>query len=206
MASPAFERFRFSFFEDTYSARDGLDTAALAELQGDERIRAEKMLIQYLPDTRGVIGLGELHSRKAERPLIELFEAERAAQNTSTIVYLAKALWQIRPDRRWLAAVVEVLVSADLDMQRMNAALALSIFRDPEAVAALVKALDDPAPLVRHHAARALLAIHGLSDEHAPGRDSQHMTYRVMSDDPARRAEGKRDIVAAIAGQSISGP
>jgi hypothetical protein len=55
MASPAFERFRFSFFEDADSPRNGLDTAALAQLEGDERTRAEEMLIQYLPDTRGVM-------------------------------------------------------------------------------------------------------------------------------------------------------
>lgn len=203
MASPAFERFHFSFFEDPYSARDGLDTAALA---GAERTRAEEMLIAYLPDVRGVIGLGELRSRKAERQLTELFEAVRGAQGL-TIVYLAKALWQIRPDGRWLAAVVEVLACAEYDMQRMNAALALAVFRHPDAVQPLVRALDDPDELVRHHAARALLVLHGLLDENGLEQpDLEHMIYRVMADDPARRAGGKRDILAAIAGRPISGP
>jgi hypothetical protein len=205
MASPAFERFRFSFFEDAYSARDGLDTLALAELAGEERARAEEMLIDYLPDTRAVIGLGELRSRKAEHRLIALFEAECAARNTSTIVYLAKALWQIQPDPRWLAAVVEMLASAAFDMQRMNAALALAIFRHPNAVAPLVKALDDSADLVRHHAARALLVLHGLLDENGLNQpDIEHMMYRVMADDPARRAGGKRDVLAAINGRPIA--
>ena len=207
MPSPAFERFRFSFFEDAYSARDGLDIVALAELQGDDRTQAEAMLLAYLPDTRGVIGLGELRSRKAEPALAALFEAERAAQNASTIVYLAKALWQIRPDPRWLAAVVEVLASAEFDMQRMNAAVALCVFRHPDAVQPLVKALDDSASLVRHHAARALLVLHGLLDENGLEQpDSEHMMYRVMADDPARRAAGKRDVLAAISGRPISGP
>ena len=57
MASPAFERFRFSFFEDPDSPRNGLDMEALAALEGEERSQAEDMLLQYLPDTRGVIGL-----------------------------------------------------------------------------------------------------------------------------------------------------
>ena len=57
MASPAFERFRFSFFEDPDLPRNGLDMKALAALEGEERSRAEDMLLQYLPDTRGVIGL-----------------------------------------------------------------------------------------------------------------------------------------------------
>lgn len=63
VVSPAFERFRFSFFEDNNSARDGLDTTALGELTGEERARAEDMLIDYLPDTRAVIGLGVLRVR-----------------------------------------------------------------------------------------------------------------------------------------------
>src|ERR1700758_1003210 len=39
--SDAFERFRFSFFEDQNSARDGLDLSSLAQLSDDERVRAE---------------------------------------------------------------------------------------------------------------------------------------------------------------------
>jgi hypothetical protein len=206
MASPAFERFRLSFFEDAYSARDGLDTLALAELVGEERTQAEEMLIAYLPDTRGVIGLGELRSRRAEPRLATLFEAERKVRGSPAIVYLAKALWQIRPDPRWLAAVVDVLASAEFDMQRMNAALALVIFRHPDAVQPLVQALDDSDGLVRHHAARALLVLHGLLDESGLDQpDIEHMMYRVMADDPARRAGGKRDVLAAINGRLISG-
>jgi hypothetical protein len=197
MGSPAFERFRWSFFEDKDSPRNGLDTPALVQLEGEERSRAEDMLIGLLPDERGIIGLGELRSGRAEPQLVRLFNAERRAQRASDsgwlpyrLVHLAKALWQIRPDPRWLAAVTEVLASADLDLQRLDAAAALSVFRDPGAVRALVQALDDAAELVRHHAGRAL----------------QHMMFRVMSDDPARREGGKRDILAVIAGRAISAP
>ena len=205
MASPAFERFRFSFFEDPYSAHDGLDTVALGELEGAERTLAEEMLLAYLPHMRGAIGLGELHSRRAERPLTELFEAERKVRGSPAIIYLAKALWQIRPDPRWLAAVVAVLTSAEFDIQRMNAAFALSVFRHPGAVQPLVAALDDPASLVRHHAARALLVIHGVMDPSSHADDNEHMLYRVMADDPARRAGGKRDVLAAIEGRTVVG-
>src|SRR6266545_1203005 len=148
MASPAFERFRFSFFEDPDSPRNGLDMNALAALEGEERSRAEDMLLQYLPDPRG------------------------------------------------LEAVIEVLASADEPMRRLTAAEALYDFRDPAAVAALVKALDDPEGLVRYHAARGLLALHGLPDD---SKDPQHMMYQVMSDDAERHDGGKRDILAAIA-------
>src|ERR1700744_2566319 len=104
----AFERFRFSFFEDKYSARDGLDLAALGELSGEERTSAEDMLIAYLPDTRGVIGLGVLRSRRAEPKLKAMFEAEQAARLTDPagwypfgLIYLARALWLIDRDPRW---------------------------------------------------------------------------------------------------------
>ncbi len=200
MASPAFERFRFSFFEDPDSPRNGLDMKALAALEGEERRWAEDMLPPYLPDTRGVIGLGALGSRRAEPALVRLFEAAQGSDSGEQI-YLAKALWQIRPNPRWLEAVVEVLASAGEPMQRLTAAEALYHFRDAAAVRALVKALDDPEGLVRHHAARGLLALHGLPDN---SKDPQHMMYRVMSDDAERHEGGKRDILAAIAGRPIS--
>jgi HEAT repeats len=192
--SDAFERFRFSFFEDQNSARDGLDLSSLAQLSGDERVRAEDMLIAYLPDARAVIGLGVLRARRAEGALTRLFEVERN-QPSSGLVYLAKALWQIRPDPRWLSAITDVLANGEFWPQRQEAALALFDIRDSAALPALIAALDDDESLVRHHAARALLATHGLP---ADSDDSGHMIYRVMSKDAARREGGKRDVLAAI--------
>lgn len=195
MSSAAFERFRFSFFEDENSARDGLDTLALAQLEGEEIARAEDLLIGFLPDSRGVIGLGLLRSRRAEPQLTKLFEAERRAQleakvaddgfwPTDGLVYLAKALWRIRPDPRWLEAMIDVLVSAGDWTQRMTAAVTLCDVCDPAAVQALIEALDDADSLVRYHAARGLQAIHGLPAESS---DPEHMMYRLMSQDTARR-------------------
>src|SRR5258708_19170107 len=128
MTSPAFKRFRFSFFEDPDSARQGLDTAALGALEGEERSRAEDMLLLHLPDTRGVIGLGVLRSRRAEPALVHLLEAERSSGFGGAQVYMAKALWQILPNPRWLDAVVEVLDSADEPMPRQTTSEALSDF------------------------------------------------------------------------------
>ncbi len=90
--SAAFERFRISFFVDPDSWRDGLDTVALAQLDGRERNKAEIMLTQYLPDARSVIGLGVLRSQWAERRLMRLFEASRDEEGLEPI-FLAKALW-----------------------------------------------------------------------------------------------------------------
>jgi HEAT repeat protein len=216
MASAAFERFRFSFFEDEMSARDGLASSALAQLEGEEVSRAERMLIAFLPDTRGVIGLGILRSRRAEPELTRMFEAEQRAQReaetqnktaddepwpTDQLVYLAKSLWRIRPDRRWLDAILGILASGG-DWQRQMAVEELRDVRDPVAEAALIEALDDTEPLVRHHAARGLLEMHGLPTE---TRDPAHMMYLIMSKDPARREGGKQAILAAIDGRPIGG-
>jgi hypothetical protein len=210
MTSAAFERFRFSFFEDEMSARDGLDTRALAELRGEEVTRAEDMLIGFLPDTRGVIGLGILRSSRAEPQLMQFFEAEQRGWcrakaageefwSTHGLVYLAKALWRIRPDPRWRDAMIDVLGAAE-DWKRQPAVQALCDVCDPVAVQALIKALDDTEPLVRYHAARGLLLIHGLPTDY---KDPAHMMYRVMSKDAARRDGGKQDIIAAIDGRPI---
>jgi hypothetical protein len=217
MASAAFERFRFSFFEDEMSARDGLASSALAQLEGEEISRAEGMLIAFLPDTRGVIGLGILRSRRAEPELRRMFEAGQRAQReaetqdktagdepwpTDQLVYLAKSLWRIRPDRRWLDAILGILASGG-EWQRQMAVEELRDVRDPVAEAALIEALDDTEPLVRHHAARGLLEMHGLPTE---TRDPAHMMYLIMSKDPARREGGKQAILAAIDGRPIGEP
>jgi HEAT repeat protein len=160
-----------------------------------------------------VIGLGILASRRAEPELTRMFEAERPAQReaatagdepwpTDQLVYLAKALWHIRPDRRWLDAILGALAAGG-DWQRQMAVEELRSVSDPVVVPALTHALDDSEPLVRHHAARALLEMHGLSTE---SRDPAHMMYRVMSKDAARREVGKQDILAAIEGRAIREP
>ena len=212
MASTAFDRFRFSFLEDKNSAREGLDIADLVQLSGDERVKAEDMLIAFLPDTRAVIGLGELHSKRAEPKLEALFDAERLALRASAagltpdirspdeMSYLTKALWQIRPDSRRIDGAIDVLGHADEWVWRHTAAEALSVVCHPSAVVALTKALDDSEGLVRYQAALGLLAIHGLP---APPVEPKNMVYRVMSADAATQEGGKHDILAAIAGRPL---
>jgi hypothetical protein len=214
--SDAFRRFEFSFFHDPTSAQDRLDTASLAALTGEERVRAEDMLIAFLPDSRAVIGLGVLRSRKAEPALRQLFDDELKEQagaardarkqdewNPLGLLFLVRALWLIDPDPHWPVPAIEVLASAPEWVHRQEAAEALSVMRTPEAVAALTKALDDADSLVRFSATRGLLSLYGLSYDIA---DIQSMVYRVMADDAARRDGGKRDVLAAIAGRTMATP
>jgi HEAT repeats len=150
--SAAFERFKYSFFEDPTSAQD------------------------------------------AQRQL---------EWNPLGLLFLFRALWLIDPDPRWPAPAIDVLGSAHDWVHRQEAAEALGVMHTPEVVAALTKALDDEDAPVRFSAARGLLAIYGLSDDPV---DIQSMVYRVMADDAGRRASGKRDVLAAIAGRAMAGP
>src|SRR5262245_54191917 len=136
MTSPAFERFRWSFLDDESDwYREGLDKEALAELEGEERARAEELLLERLPNFRAVIGLGVLRSRRAVPELVRHFEDERPAVSWKLIA-LAQALWLIEPDRRWLDAEIDALKRADSWQRRRGAAEALRDFSDPEAARA----------------------------------------------------------------------
>jgi hypothetical protein len=161
-----------------------LRATALAELDGEERARAEDMLIHYLPDTRGVIGLGVLRSRRAEPLLVPMFEEERREEG-SDLTYLARALWRIQPDPRWRAALIDALSSAESHIQRMHAAIALREVHDPAVVRPVIAALDDPESLVRYHAGYALLSLHGVPVD---ALNAPEMLYRAMAKDPTRRA------------------
>ena len=96
-----------------------------------------------------------------------------------------------------------VLASSGDEIQRMQATIALASFADPAAAKVLIAALDDEDRLVRHHAARALLALHGVVTANV---DSEHMMYRVMASDKARHESGKRDVLDAIKGKKIKAP
>jgi HEAT repeat protein len=196
VSSAAFERFKFKFLdEDTDSAREGLDEPNLASLQGDERLLAEDLLLAHLPETRAVIGLGVLRTRRAEPRLVALFESERASLSWKLIA-LAQALWRIQPNRVWLDAEIDALQHAGSEERREGACKALAAFHDPEAVRALVGALDAPEKIIRHHAARGLLVIHG---QPVDSFDPKLAMYRVMSPDPDKREAAKAELLATIA-------
>jgi hypothetical protein len=69
--------------------------------------------------------------------------------------------------------------------------------RDP----ALIKALDDDEPLVRSSAPRALRATYGLPPE---PMTPDAANIRVMSNDAAKHASAKHDILAAIVGRRLA--
>jgi len=159
------------------------------------------MLIEALPDRRAIVGLGALRSRRAERRLTAIFELECAAAQAARIagdkdwratllISTAQALWRLEPRQRYARALIGTLRCAPKWAERMDAAAALAEMPTLEVEEALAEALDDRDALVRHHAARALLAImalrpipgdepyglsrHGRGSRAARGRKARH--------------------------------
>lgn len=200
--SPAFRKFWLSFYAEGDYPRHRLDIDALVALQGAERELAERMLIDALPDVRAVVGLGALASVKAYKRLAAMFEAECAAAQAARIsgafdwrgarlIATAEALWRIEPCPRYSRALIGRLKFAQSGSERMDAAAALAQMPGADVEAALNDALDDRDALVRHHAARSLLAIHGVEVD---ARAAHQMVYCVMG---AER-RGGRDFVAVL--------
>ncbi|MFN8449390.1 MAG: hypothetical protein U0521_12610 [Anaerolineae bacterium] len=165
--SDAFERFlKSNFFGNPYNAwHDGLDTPTLTALQGDERAKAEEMLLKMLPDNRAVVGLGEIRSEKAIKPLRKLIHDPHMSTEA------AVALHQINGDASGLDSIIRTLKDrGKFWSARMDAAMALRGFQSKAAILALFDALDDPEMLVRYHATNSLLSLY----------------KQVTRDDPAR--------------------
>ena len=130
------------------------------------------MLINALPDASAIIGLGALRSPRAARRPAAIFELEcaqaRAARIAGdvnwrcyTLIWTAQALWRIEPQPHLSCEIIGALRHAVMWTERMDAAAALAEMPSAEVEDALTEALDDCDALVRHHAARALLAIMG---------------------------------------------
>ncbi|HEY0071438.1 MAG TPA: HEAT repeat domain-containing protein [Chloroflexia bacterium] len=161
MSSPNWDRFYESFFGDPYMAwHDGLDTAALLSLEGEERAEAERLLLAGLGtgDSRPARGLEELRSQQAVVPLKEQL---KTASGTN-LVNTARALWELEQYPPAADALIDVLRTASFWGNRVDAARALVKVNTPAAIAALWEAVNDPEDLVRHHAVASLLDLHGI--------------------------------------------
>ncbi|HVU10496.1 MAG TPA: hypothetical protein VHD90_04425 [Phototrophicaceae bacterium] len=181
-----------NFFGNPFNAwHDGLDTHLLTALQGEDRLKAEEILLKALPDHRAVAGLGELRSQKAIEPLRQLI-------NSSVSKEAAVALKKITGESSGLDSLIASLKNRSLFWSdRMDAAIALHHFRDEKAVNALLDALDDPEGLVRNHAAESLLILYGQIDADTPGiMLPSAVTIRIMRDNErAAAAEELRQMV-----------
>jgi hypothetical protein len=131
MSSHDFEQFYESCFGDTFGiVRDGVNIKAVLNLQGNERKKAKKLLLQTLgtdKDTysRPVIALGLLASKEATEPLkqrlknaigidriqtaLALFRIEKFPEAEKIIIDCLRVTDTNRPDESTRSLAVEVL-------------------------------------------------------------------------------------------------
>lgn len=192
-----FQSFEESYFGDPYMAwHDGLDSDALAALEGEEREEAERMLLAALGngDYRPAAGLKVLESRKASAPLKTRLKEVSGRE----AVEVALALWNMEKYEPAMRAIIDVLQDGQHWGERIDAAIALRYVLVPDAEEALWRALgNDPENLVRYHASDSLLVRHGLSPETEV--NGNRLSVEVMMEDVDRRNRAIAGLRKAIA-------
>jgi hypothetical protein len=153
------------------AAFDQLDLDALESLSGEERERAEELLLVKLPldrDPRVVEALVLLRSQRAE-PILrsELAQAPRGRY----LVQVAAALWQLVRDPIGLTQLVG-MASYPSELGLRHAAIREIGMMSPEAsLAPLTTLLSDGHESVRRTASNALIKAHGLGEHVADYHD-----------------------------------
>ncbi len=162
MSSKDWEYFMENYFGDPYMMwHDGIDTKSVIRLKGEERTKAEGMLIGAMKSGSywGAIGLRELRSEKAVPHLKEMLP-----QATEMLkIHVAIALCVIEESTEYVGNIIEVLEN-DSEYFRLEAALSLKHFPIPEVIDALFRAVIDPEYLVRYHVCDSILHIYGIED------------------------------------------
>jgi HEAT repeat protein len=202
MTVSAVERVKESFLGGaSAAARDGLDFAALAALTAVERAEVEALLLPLinLEDSRPIIALGELRTKAAVKPIRELLPKAKSAERDGFVLDMVLALWKIEQDSATLPEILRILAKGTRSPDRLQAAMELKRFACQEVAEALQTALQDENSLVRHHAARSLLAIHGLLDE----AKIPPFVYQIIQPDTAVQTQAIAELKALIGDKSL---
>ncbi|MBD3407436.1 MAG: hypothetical protein GF411_15065 [Candidatus Lokiarchaeota archaeon] len=153
--------FMDNFFGDPYMMwHDGIDPTAAARLTGEERAKAEDMLIESLKEGShyAARGLGEMKSQKAIPILKEILSKSQRHLKIET----AAALNQIENTTKYVKYITEILTSNAHWSTKIVAAMRLKRYKTQEAIDALFQGMLDHDYLVRNHSAESLLHIHGF--------------------------------------------
>lgn len=202
MASADFHQFLDTFTSSgEEAAREGPDTAALARLQDEERVQAERVLLARLgqSDSRAALGLGILRSERAAMPVRQLMQESLGKEkdaDAEALLNYSLACYRIEGDASALQNIAHVLEVSPFESVRISAAQALCESGAREAHAYLWKALEmDESGLVRHNIGKGLLMMHGKLDD---PRESPQVTIRLMIKAPHVRAEAIRELKAMV--------
>ncbi|HRI67027.1 MAG TPA: HEAT repeat domain-containing protein [Polyangium sp.] len=203
MASKDYQRFLETFLATgPAAAQEGPDTAALARLQDEERVEAEKLLLSRLghADSRAAVGLGVLQSAEAGPDIRRLMEeciGSEKEVDAEALIDNSLACYRIEGDARVLENIQHVLEVSPIESIRIAAANALAQSGAKEAHAPLWKAIEnDESGLVRCNAAKALMIMHGKLDD---PRESPPVTIRLMVKAPHVRAEAVQELKKILA-------
>jgi len=161
MPSSEWDRFMENFFGDPYMMwHDGIDPTSVLDLKGDEREKAEEMLIESMKEGSywAPMGLAELKSKKALPELKDLLTKSSGKMR----IEISVALCTIEETHEYVPVIIDVLKQNPSEYIRLDAARALRYYPTHSVVDALFDAVLDPAYLVRNHACESLLHIHGL--------------------------------------------
>lgn len=203
MPSRDFDVFVETFFgAGTDALSEGPNEDALARLQGEERRRAEAMLLDRLgpDDSRPAVGLGVLRSRAAASSIRALLTQQLGKvqdADAESLVDTSLSLWRIEKAPDAIANIAWVLGRNPFATIRARAAVALRKTGDPGAIPPLLGAVErDPDSLVRHQAVKSLLVLHGLLDD---PRQSPPLAAQVMSRAPAVRQKAMGELRELLA-------
>ncbi|MHA1771769.1 MAG: HEAT repeat domain-containing protein [Candidatus Thorarchaeota archaeon] len=142
---------------------DGIDPKAVTYLEGEERKKAEEMLIQSLRkgSKYAAMGLRELKSQRAVPVLKDVLRSAAGDLKVQVCV----ALNEIEGTTAYVDGIIDVLLQSESWSEQIEAAISLRRYNTPEVIKALFTAVSDPEYLVRYHASEALLAIHGFTPD-----------------------------------------
>ncbi|MCF2136875.1 MAG: HEAT repeat domain-containing protein [Candidatus Thorarchaeota archaeon] len=164
MPSTKWNYFMENFFGDPYMMwHDGIDPKAVTYLEGEERKKAEEMLIQSLREGSkyAAMGLRELRSQRAVPVLKEVLKSAIGDLKVQVCI----ALNEIEETTTYVDGIIEVLLQSGVWSEQIEAAISLRRYNTPEVIRALFTAVSDPEYLVRNHASESLLALHGFTPD-----------------------------------------
>ena len=150
-----------NFFGDPYMMwHDGIDPTSVRALEGEEREKAEEMLIQSMKDGSywAPMGLREIMSKAAVPVMKEMVEQAQSR----LLIEIAHALNVIEKTTEYVPYIIRVLKHAGFWSSRMDAAMLLRRYNTSEVVEALYDSMPDADYLVRNHSSESLLHIHRL--------------------------------------------
>ncbi|MFW9810557.1 MAG: HEAT repeat domain-containing protein [Candidatus Thorarchaeota archaeon] len=184
MPSREWERFIENYYGDPYMMwHDGIDEKSVTRLVGEEREKAEDMLIQSLEEGShyGAIGLRELRSEKAIPHLIE----KRKASVGILAIEIAVALCLIKTTLEYVPDIILALKRSGFWSDRIRAAIVLRRFPTIEVVEALFESVaKDPDYLVRNHASETILFLHGMQPSISDHKEIfEHMIFEIDNED-----------------------